>query len=494
MGSTSSHLIEYSTALGALAVMYYVLPYFLDPYEYRRFPGPPLARLTNWWMYHVARAGKQCEIVQQLHAKHGTFVRLGPNHVSIADPDALEAVYGHSNGTLKSDFYHVFKNGPRTNTFNTLDRAEHSKKRRRLANMFSPQNVLAFQPRVRSHIRELCAQWDLKCKAAARGLSGSNWISKDGQAAMNVCAQFSYLAFDIIGDLALGSPFGLIQAQTDSSLSIESVDESGEPVRGELRVPVIKAITGAVAVSTRIGVFPAWTHKLLRLLPWNMSGVTDRINLFKLAVASVEARVKRGHKTEAEDGEQSIDLIDKLLETKDDDGSPLSPNELYAEALMLLIAGSDTTSNTLSSLCYHLAIHPEIQQELQAELDMHIPYSSSDEVDDNEGLAALSNETIARYDAIKDLPYLNACVKEGLRVHSTVGTGMPRSVPLGRTITVAGQTFKAGSVISVPSYTTNRSSVWGSDANEFRPGRWLEDDAGSLNKYFVPFSVGPRRV
>ncbi|CEL58630.1 Benzoate 4-monooxygenase OS=Aspergillus niger GN=bphA PE=1 SV=1 [Rhizoctonia solani AG-1 IB] len=138
------------------------------------------------------------------------------------------------------------------------------------------------------------------------------------------------------------------------------------------------------------------------------------------------------------------------------------------------------------------AIHPEIQHELQAELDVHIPYSSSDEVDDNESLAALPNDTIACYDAIKDLPYLNACVKEALRIHSTISTGLPRSVPLGRTITVAGQTFKAGSVISVPSYTTNRSSVWGSDANEFRPGRWLESDAGSLNKYFVPFSVGPR--
>jgi benzoate 4-monooxygenase len=159
-----------------------------------------------------------------------------------------------------------------------------------------------------------------------------------------VFVEFSYLAFDIIGDLALGSPFGLIQAQTDSSLSIESVDESGEPVRGELQVPVIKTITGAAAVATRIGAFPAWTHKLLRLLPWNVSGVTDRINIFKLSVASVEARVKRGHKKETDDGEQGIDLIDKLLEAKDDDGSPLSPNELYAEAIMLLIAGSDTTS------------------------------------------------------------------------------------------------------------------------------------------------------
>ncbi|CEL61258.1 hypothetical protein RSOLAG1IB_09880 [Rhizoctonia solani AG-1 IB] len=422
----------------------------------------------------------------------GTFVRLGPNHISIADPDALEVVYGYGAGVLKSDFYYAFQNGHNADTFGTLDRAEHSKKRRRLANMFSPQNVLDFQPRVRSHIRQLCAQWDLKCKDTARGLSGSNWVSRGGQATIDICAQFSYLAFDIIGDLALGSPFGLIQAQTDSSLSIESVDESGEPIRGELRVPVIKTIAGLVATCMEIGVFPAWTHKLLQLLPWNMSGLVDRINFFKLVVASVEARVKRGQIKVSENGDQGTDLIDKLLEAKDEDGNPLSANELYAEASMLLIAGSDTTSNTLSSLCYHLAIHPEIQRELQAELDTHINHSSSDEVYDNENLVAPPYETIACYDDIKNLPYLNACVKEALRIHSTVGTGMPRSVPLGKTITVAGQTFKAGSVISVPSYTTNRSSVWGSDADKFRPGRWLEADAGSLNKYFVPFSVGPR--
>jgi benzoate 4-monooxygenase len=159
-----------------------------------------------------------------------------------------------------------------------------------------------------------------------------------------VSTEFSYLAFDTIGDLALGSPFGLIQAQTDSSLSIESVDESGEPIRGTLRVPVIKTIAGSVATDTALGVFPAWTHKLLRLLPWNISGIADRTNLFNLAVASVEARVKRGPRKDTEDGEQSIDMIDKLLEVKDDDGNPLKADELYAEALVLLVAGSDTTS------------------------------------------------------------------------------------------------------------------------------------------------------
>ncbi|CUA71973.1 Benzoate 4-monooxygenase [Rhizoctonia solani] len=245
-------------------------------------------------------------------------------------------------------------------------------------------------------------------------------------------------------------------------------------------------------MSMGMGLFPSWTHRFLQLLPWNLAGLFDTFRFFKLTKISVNARLKRGPKKNLDDGKQSIDLIDKLLEVKNEDGSPLSIHELYAEAVLLLIAGSDTTSNTLSSLCYHLAIDPELQQRLQAELDEHIPDDSSDEPDNKEGLAIPPHDAIANYDDIKNLPYLNACVKEALRIHSTVGTGLPRVVPPGKTITIRGQTFKAGSVISVPSYTTNRMSVWGDDAEAFRPERWLDDHTGSLNKYFVPFSVGPR--
>ncbi|KEP45635.1 cytochrome P450 family monooxygenase [Rhizoctonia solani 123E] len=241
-----------------------------------------------------------------------------------------------------------------------------------------------------------------------------------------------------------------------------------------------------------LGYFPSWTHKFLKFLPWNIPGLFDVLNFFKFTTMSVDARVKRGPRKSFEDGKQSIDLIDKLLEVRNEDGTPLSINELYSEAAVLLIAGSDTTSNTLSSLCYYLAIHPDFQRELQAELDQHLPCDSPDEINDNEDLVTPPYDSVARYDDIKNLPYLNACVKEALRIHSTVGTGLPRVVPPGKSVTVSGQVFKAGSVISVPSYTTNRSSVWGNDAGEFRPARWLDDHAGSFNKYFVPFSVGPR--
>ncbi|QRW23983.1 cytochrome P450 family protein [Rhizoctonia solani] len=410
------HLVQYSTALGALAALiYYVAPYLLDPYDYRRrFPGPPLAGLTNWWMSNVVRAGNHSEVVWRLHEKYGTFVRLGPNHISIADPDALEAVYGHGSGVLKSDFYRSFQSGPKANVFDTSDKIEHSKKRKRLANIFSPQNV-TFEPRVRSHIRQLCAQWDLRCEEAARGFSGVNWVSNSGQAVMNVCAPFLPCVRYHWGS-ALGSPFRLIQAQKDSSLSIESVDASGEPVLGAVEIPVIKTLADSGRDIVTLGVFPLWTRKFLQLLPWNISGVADRMSLVKLAQASVDARLKRGSRKNSEDAKHSIDLIDKLLEAKNEDGNPLSFDELWAEALLLIIAGSDTRAIPGLFVKERLVIPPY--------------------------------DAIANYDDIKSLPYLNACVKEALRVHSTVGTGMPRVVPPGKSITVAGQTFKAGSRVS----------------------------------------------
>ncbi|CAE6430616.1 unnamed protein product, partial [Rhizoctonia solani] len=203
--------------------------------------------------------------------------------------------------------------------------------------------------------------------------------------------------------------------------------------------------------------------------------------------------------------------IDKFLEAKNEDGTGMTADELRSETSVMLLAGSDTSSkyaclpipsvspltylpvpSTLSSLFYHLAIHPDMQRKLQNELDEHLPPIQSEDSDDKNGIAVPPNDIVPDYNDIKNLPYLNACIKEVLRVHSTIGTGLPRIVPEGKTLTVAGQTFKAGSVISVPSYVTNRSDVWGPDASEFRPERWLDENVTSVNKYFVPFSTGPR--
>lgn len=69
---------------------------------------------------------------------------------------------------------------------------------------------------------------------------------------------------------------------------------------------------------------------------------------------------------------------------------------------------------------------------------------------------------------------------------------MPRVAPEGG-LTVCGQYFPEGTVLSVPSYTIHREpAVWGEDVEAYRPERWFEGDQALMNRTFNPFSVGPR--
>ena len=67
----------------------------------RHVPGPPLARLSSWWLLYQARRGRRYLAVDAAHTKYGPLVRIQPNHVSIADLDALPVVYAHSGGWTK---------------------------------------------------------------------------------------------------------------------------------------------------------------------------------------------------------------------------------------------------------------------------------------------------------------------------------------------------------------------------------------------------------
>ena len=114
----------------------------------------------------------------------GPFVRLAPNHVSIAEPDALSAVYAHGNGTLKSDFYDAFVSIGR-GVFSTRDRNEHTRKRKIISHIFSQKSVVEFEPHVRLYVDMLIQQWDRLFGLAVQGLSGSEgeggWKGEGGR-------------------------------------------------------------------------------------------------------------------------------------------------------------------------------------------------------------------------------------------------------------------------------------------------------------------------
>ena len=141
-------------------------------------------------------------------------------------------------------------------------------------------------------------------------------------------------------------------------------------------------------------------------------------------------------------------------------------------------------------------MNPRAQQKLQTELDEALgpvmigepSLKSSDPLDSTHYESA-----VATSDTVKNLPYLAACINEGLRLHSTSAVGLPRVVPPGG-LMISGRMYPEGCILSVPTFTIHRDpEVWGPDVDVYRPERWFEEDKKErMLLTFNAFSYGPR--
>jgi cytochrome P450 len=103
----------------------------------------------------------------------------------------------------------------------------------------------------------------------------------------------------------------------------------------------------------------------------------------------------------------------------------------------------------------------------------------------------LSSPYITYAEAMK-LPYLVACCKEAMRMHPSVGLGLPRHVPEGGK-QICGQFFPAGSRVSINAAVVHfDEEIFGSDAAWFNPDRWLGDSAANMDRHMLHFGGGSR--
>lgn len=89
-------------AAAVALVAYYLLPYFTTYGHLRGIPAPFPAQFSNLWLLSVVRRGNRYLRVDQLHKELGPIVRIQPNHISVNDDEAIQTIYGHGNGFLKS--------------------------------------------------------------------------------------------------------------------------------------------------------------------------------------------------------------------------------------------------------------------------------------------------------------------------------------------------------------------------------------------------------
>lgn len=142
------------------------------------------------------------------------------------------------------------------------------------------------------------------------------------------------------------------------------------------------------------------------------------------------------------------------------------------------LAGYQTTATTLAATFYHVLRYPDAYDRLCAEVRSN--FASE---------ADIIGERLAR------LPFLNACIRETLRLLPPAnGKTAQRTAPSG---TIAGLYIPAGTIVSADLYTIQRSPEYFIDPATFRPERWL--DSGESTEFkadnptaYRPFLIGSR--
>ena len=167
------------------------------------------------------------------------------------------------------------------------------------------------------------------------------------------------------------------------------------------------------------------------------------------------------------------DVMSILMRARDGDtGAQMTDQQLRDETTTLVIAGSETTGNTIAWACYLLAQHPQIQERLQAEADLVL------------GGADAGSETLGR------LPFTRAVITEALRLYSPVWI-LPRRALAD--VELGGYLLPARSRIFFSPYALNRDAHLHREPERFDPDRWAADYSRSdMRATFFPFGQGIR--
>jgi cytochrome P450 len=211
----------------------------------------------------------------------------------------------------------------------------------------------------------------------------------------------------------------------------------------------------------RFGVFPT-----LGRLPLAMNARFDAARAQMIRI--VDGIIAERRANPADHG----DLLTRLLEAQDDDGTGMTDEQLRSELLVLLLAGHETTALALTWTFALLAMAPRAWHELRRELDREV------------GERPLTAADVPR------LPYLEAVVLEGLRLR-------PPAWSVGREavedVEIAGVRVPAGCQLWMFAWSQHRDARLFPRPLDFRPERWEGDLLSTLPRCaYFPFGGGPR--
>ncbi|KOS20908.1 Isotrichodermin C-15 hydroxylase [Escovopsis weberi] len=386
-------------------------------------PGPrarAASRLPLAWS--IVR-GTLVQDAQALHRRYGPVVRISPNEVSLAAEESWQQVlHGPEQRFLKDPVWWGDQMGLPTSIVTAIDPQRHKRLRRAVAPSFAPEAIKGQEPAFQKYVDLLIDRLRSAVRKSGPGKGKNN--GKDGEnestgtAVVDIVPWLNFTTFDIFGALFFSHSFDCLQ-------------------RSEYH-PWIALLFGTVKLAAFIAaarLFPVGQFLLLRCIPPALRRV--QADHYGHIVDRVSRRLA------LKDGGAS-DLMSHILSRGDRADVP--EDDFNATMLIMTIAGSETVATTLSGTIHYLANSPDKFATLAREVRARF--------DTIEGITV---------DAVNGLPYLEAVIKEGLRLCPAIPFTLPRRVP------------EEGEV----GYAIHRRPDYFHEAASFIPDRWLCEQPGS---------------
>ncbi|EMR70732.1 putative benzoate 4-monooxygenase cytochrome p450 protein [Eutypa lata UCREL1] len=374
-------------------------------------------RWTNLWRFATVRTGSYHIHIKNVHDKYGPVVRIGPNllDLDVATPELPKMTEFYQNNS-------AVINGKITyQVFSETDPSSHARMKRPIAKFFSQGNVLAKEPLMNAIIGEMCQHLETRYKDSTCDLG--EWIA--------------FCAWDILGMVAFSQKFGYMDTGRDFDGSIATADKSLDYFAAVGQMPFLDYLLDK--------------NPVFRIGPPNLGNIT------RIATERMVARLQGQRPPRPlEYGEDIPDYLDHFIAVKDAHPDAITETDIVVYLLTTLIAGADTTAITIRAIFYYALRKPSVYSRLEEEI-----------------LSADLKSSAASYSSARALP-----LREGMRMHPAVCMLLERYVPQpGLTLPNSNQYIPAGTAVGMNPYVMGRNqSIWGADADEFRPERWLRHD------------------
>ncbi|KAI1858292.1 uncharacterized protein JN550_012823 [Neoarthrinium moseri] len=367
----------------------------------------------------------------KLHEEH---VRIGPNEVSVADIDVYtNAIYAQNTNYLKDERFYKALDNPSTTLLTERRKDVHASEKRLMSHAFSRANIIGLHNAIYGNTNRWI--WRL-LESVARKDMIPLWHATQCLTLENA-SYFSYGSSDGTSSKDFYHPL-FAGFETFAPLAIIFQ-----------HFPIMASIVGF----------------LTRVFPFGFTALNQG------AKEGLE-RLKYSKSIGQLDG---MVMFDSMMARAQKAGVPVDPARLVQNGSLMLTAGTGTTAISLTAAIHHLVSQPQLWYELQREL-----------------LGAFPNPSAipSVYD-LDNVPLLNACIKEAIRVSVPIRGRHPRVVPKGG-LSVGGLTIPEGVIISAsPLFHCHDAAVF-PNPEEFNPQRWISGESKQMRHNFVPFSHGSR--